>query len=130
MARETKAQREAREAAEYQAQWNKVVAEWPARFAQLMFNYATLPGFSLEANANGTYGFLPSEEVCSWADLNWLPVSVTAEQNWEVFYTLQRAEQWVDEYAAMRNEAARKAQVKRDALAKLNSEERELLGLQ
>lgn len=132
MARETKAQREARETAERQADWEKFQSEYPRRFAQVLFGFtnlaashATLEGvpFGVDQLDEETYAF-----VHDYVDLT-LKVTAPVNQVWEVLYNLERLEGIVEMYDRAVAEEQRQAQVRRDALAKLNAEERELLGL-
>jgi len=132
MARETKAQREAREAAEHQAAWDKFREEYPQRFAKVLFAFTRLDvsGAHLESEPyqvdqldEETYAF-----VHDYTDAT-LKVTAPVNQVWDVLYTLERLEGCVESYDRARAEEQRKADVRKAALWKLTDEEREVLGL-
>lgn len=132
MARLTKAQREAMEAAVLAEQWEAFRAEYPQRFARLLFAFTRLDAsgatlerepYSVEQFDAETYVF-----VHDYTDAT-LKVTAPVNQNWDVLYTLERLEGLVESYERAQAEEQRRATVKREALAKLNAEERELLGL-
>jgi hypothetical protein len=132
MARETKAQREAREAAERQEAWDKFREEYPQRFAKVLFDFARLHAFGVRGNDE----FFRADAVDAetyyfahdWASAT-LKVTVPLNQDWGVLYSLERVEEALRGYYADQAEQQRKESVRRTALTKLNSEERELLGL-
>lgn len=132
MARETKAQREAREAEQRQLDWVVFRNEYPRRFASVLFAFTRLAasGATLEREPyqvdkldEETYAF-----VHDYTDST-LKVTAPVNQVWDVLYTLERLEGLVEMYDRAQAEEQRQAQVRREALAKLNAEERELLGL-
>lgn len=132
MARLTRAQREAREAAEHQAAWEKFREEYPQRFAKVLFAFTRLAAsgatvdrepFQVNQLDEETYAF--GHDYVNAA----LKVTTPVNQNWDVLWLLERLEGVVESYDRAQAEEQRQAQVKRDALAKLNAEERELLGL-
>lgn len=132
MARLTKAQREAMEAAVMAEQWEKFRAEYPQRFARVLFAFTRLDvsgatvdreGFRVDQLDADTYAF-----VHDYTDAT-LKVTAPVNQNWEVLYTLERLEGHVESYDRAVAEELRQTAVRSAALAKLNAEERELLGL-
>lgn len=132
MARETKAQREAREAAERQEAWDRFREEYPQRFAEVLFEYTRLT-VSCEQAGGCPYQVVQMDSetyrfVHGWSDYA-LKVTVPVNQNWEALYALESIERDVQDYYDEVAEVERRDTVKRDALAKLNDEERELLGL-
>ena len=80
-------------------------------------------GFRVEQLDEETYEF-----VHDYTDAT-LKVTAPVNQVWDVLYTLERLEGHVESYDRAVAEEQRKADVRKAALAKLNSEERELLGL-
>lgn len=128
MAKETKAERAVREELESEVAWQKVVREYPTRFAALMFDAAVkhndvLIVARLDAE---TYRFGREDET--WSDIV-LKTTAPANRDWEVLYELEKAEQLVKNREAELDEANRKYHARQTALAKLSKEERELLGV-
>lgn len=132
MARETKAQREAREAAERQADWDKFREEYPQRFAKVLFEFAKLEGRGARAFDeyyyvgkvdDETYEFTRGNTECT------LKTTAPVNRLLNVMCDLELLEREVQDYYDLLAEEQRQAKVKRGALAKLNAEERELLGL-
>lgn len=129
MAKETKADREARMALEQEAEYQQFVREYPARFAKLMFDYMNLSHaeFYVKQLDAETYEF-SRDSYSSWKNST-LKVSAPANYNRKVMYDLEEAERYLQDYARELAESLRKYQVKQAALNKLSAEERELLGL-
>lgn len=130
MARETAAARRAREAAESHAAFAKVKEEYPRRLMVLMANYANLPGFSFEVKQDDAEPLTFTFSVSDHLSFGGYPRDVPAEMTeWDHYYELESAERSVRAYHEHVAEDARKESVRRAAYAKLNKEERELLGL-
>ncbi len=129
MARESAAERRAREAnerAEREARvWVEFTAAYPKRFAALLFSYMELnyAEFRVTKLDEETYEF---ERKYTAAQLK---VTPPANYNWEVLNDMERAEEELRDYAEERAEEARRAQVRANALMKLTAEERELLNV-
>ncbi|WP_396189693.1 hypothetical protein [Flavobacterium sp.] len=132
MARETRAQREAREEAERQAQWEEFLAEYPRRFAKVLYGFTMLDASGVRHNGefydvqqldDETYHF--SHDYVAEV----VKVTPPVNQNWQVLYALESLERSVQGYYDEKAEQTRKDQVRTTALNKLNAEERELLGL-
>jgi hypothetical protein len=123
MAKETKAQRQAREYAEKFAEWALFSAEYPTRFAALMYEMVSNPEFSVIKLDAETYEFRYDYESVV------LKTTAPANPVWEVQYDMERVEGFLRYANAEKEEAQRRANVRTAALAKLNSEERTLLGL-
>jgi len=134
MSRENAATRKAREEREKIEAFAKVKAEHSERLMMLMSNYANLPGFSFTADADGeqtaslAFVFKTSEYIPGvWETEYHIPAEL---QTWDDYYELENAERVVSSYHVYVAEEDRKAQVRSEALAKLNKEERQLLGLE
>ncbi len=127
MAKETKAERLAREELEAEASYQAFVREYPARFAALMYEYLSLEhaGFNVDKVDDETYSFYRGEKWSSYE----LKVTPPANRNWEVVSNLEEVESKLAEYAAEQAEETRKYSLKCAALGKLTKEERELLGV-
>ena len=126
MAKETKAEREVRMAAEQMAEWATFVDAYPTRFAALMFNYMNTPGFTVKKLDAETYEFNRPDHL--WREYQ---LKVTPAVNWssatvDAMDTLERS---LAHYAAEQAEYRRRETVRKNALNKLDREERELLGL-
>jgi poly-gamma-glutamate capsule biosynthesis protein CapA/YwtB (metallophosphatase superfamily) len=117
MARETKAQRMERLAAEVFAQQEEAKATYPARLMEAL-QRAENADFDLKV-VNMQFVVLARNETFTMS-YGWSPESEDGLEglNWAVTRVLEA-----------RAEAERKYQVKQAALAKLSKEERELLGL-
>jgi hypothetical protein len=127
MARETKAGREAREAAELQECFEKVSAGWNVRFADVMVEYATLPGFTVTKSNGGVYLFTPPEELMGYNHHYEVPVVLTFEFFYNGLHAMEDAERAVTRYREEEAAAEYQAQVVRNAIAKLRKEECDLL---
>jgi hypothetical protein len=128
MAKETKAEAAARHELEAEASYQAFVRQYPARFACVLFKYMELEhaGFRVKRMDHETYSFYRVDH--RWSERE-LKVTPPANRNWEVTTLLGDVESELADYAAEQAEADRKFAVKTAALAKLNKEERELLGL-
>lgn len=121
MAKETKAQREARMAAERQAQLLAMAEAYPARLMALL-ERATKENFELTVKE----GMLRVEDRDNRrADAYMLSYSFTKHAD----STLDELEWDLKEKEEARREAERKANLRVTALNKLSNEEREALGL-
>ena len=121
MARETKAQRLEREAAERAAYEAEMAATYPQRLME-MLERATNQNFELEVK-EGKFVLSDRDDRYERA------VELTLEYSRENQEGLHELDWRVDMKEAAQREAERKAQVKRTALSKLTEEEREALGL-
>ena len=121
MARETKAERLAREAQERAAYEAEMAATYPERL-MAMLERATKQNFELEVR---DAKFVLSDRD----DRRDRPVELTLTYSKENQEALHELDWRVDMKEQAEREAARKAAVKQAALAKLSKEERELLGL-
>lgn len=127
--RETAAERRAREAANRQEHevrvWAEFTAQYPKRFAALLFAYADLDyaEFRVKKLDDETYEFSHK-----YTDVT-LKVTPPLNYVWDVMNNLESAEYELKEYQEEVAEEERKYAVKQAALAKLSKEERELLGL-
>jgi hypothetical protein len=128
MAKETKAERAAREEFEAEVSYQNFVREYPARFVAVMYEYLTREhaGFRVHKLDAETYSF--SREDYSYSNRE-LKVAPPANRNWEAVEALEEVEHYLADYARELAEENRKFMVKQTALAKLSKEERELLGV-
>lgn len=142
MARDTKAEREARLEKELEQEVVQIRQTWNLRFAKLMYEYGTIPSFSVsiekgeydaESNCPLYYKFTPDREVAGWAIDYVLPVvlSTTYANNQVVLFndTMESAEGNAEDFHFHEEERQRKERVRQSALNKLSKEERELLGI-
>ena len=127
MAKETKADREARMEQEQAVQWAEFVAAYPTRFAALMFAYLDTGGeFQVKKLGTETYNFTRHEHLYRSYQL---PVSPPAHYNYSTVDAMETLEAALADYAAEQAEVQRRWEVKQNALNKLSAEERELLGV-
>lgn len=128
MAKETKAEREVRLQAEQNERWAEFVAEYPARFANVMYLFMnnSHAGFTVKRFDYDTYEFGRHDHM--WAVYT---LKTTPPQNYslDVMDALENLESEFKAFKAEEAEAQRKYEVRQAALAKLNKEERDLLGL-
>jgi hypothetical protein len=132
MARVTRAVREALEAAERLAQWEEFRAEYPRRFAKVLYGFTVLDASGVRHNGEFYEVQQLDDETYHFAHdyvAEVVKVTPPVNQCWEVLYSLERLERSVQGYYDEKAEQTRKDQVRSAALNKLNSEERELLGL-
>jgi hypothetical protein len=121
MARETKAERLAREAAERATYEAEMAATYPARLME-MLERATNQNFELEVRG----GMFVLSDRDDRHDRTVMLTLTYSKENQEALHELD----WrVDMKEQAEREAARKAAAKQAALSKLSKEERELLGL-
>jgi hypothetical protein len=121
MARETKAERQARQLAERQIMENVAAATYPDRL-MAMLERAPNANWELSVKENK---FILTDRDESWASVFELTL-VYSQKNQD---TLNELEWRVEAKEAEVREAARRYQVKQTALSKLTQEEKELLGL-
>lgn len=121
MARETKAERLAREAAERAAYQAEQAATYPDRL-MAMLERATNANWELSVKENK---FILNDRDETWAPVFELTL-VYSQQNQD---TLNELDWRLDVKEAEIRESARRYQVKQTALAKLSQEEKDLLGL-
>ena len=118
-------QQQAAEAVERAAEWAEFTAQYPTRFANLLFQYMSLSheGFDVVKIDNETYEFKRNylSEV--------LKVTPPVNFNWEYKYSVESVEQVVKKLEEERAEAERERLFRANALAKLTLEERRALGL-
>jgi len=127
MARETAAQRRDREAAEQAERLAALVAQYPQRFLQALSD-ALREGVELSAvdPLNGLYTFtFPNDPYLSRMDVRAVPRII----GWDDIWALERLEDKVNDMRVERQEAERRVEMRKNALAKLTPEERELLGV-
>lgn len=126
MPRESKVEREAREAVDRYNEWTLFCDSYPTRFASLMFAYFehAHAGFRVVKCDSETYTF--GRHAYGFVDLS---VTPPANHNYDTMYVMGRAEAALQEYELEVAEENRKYQAKSAALAKLTKEEKELLGL-
>lgn len=130
MARETKAQRLAREAAEQAAAMQQVAKDWPTRFVTLIQEYTSLPGFSLSATKEKTPGALRFRTVDTAVGYDTdATVNVVFNGTWEEIYEMEAAEQPISAYYAAKAEKERIRQAKIAAASKLSPEDLKLLNI-
>ena len=133
MARETKAERLAREAAERAEYQAKFVAAYPRRLLQLVYAYSnTNPNrFTVKYHSEQDWFQLSSLEP-SWQEAYVLPATLT-EYDYKLDNAMDEAEALLESYAKELAEEARKANVRAEAWKKVNemfnAEEKKLLGL-
>jgi len=120
MARETRAQREARLAAEQEANRRKHQEHYMPRLLALLES-AFIEGFALRVEAGR---FVLSEKFNSHGTF-----SFAAEYNDDDWFDMERLYQEINYRKQEREEQAQRAEAKRAALAKLTANERDLLGL-
>lgn len=131
MARETKAQRLEREAAERLAYRNEFLSSYPQRLLNLVYEYGNKAPdkFSVD-RLEGTKFIL--ETSVGWEQMFTLPAVLT-EYDDEVACDVRCAEEALVAYQHEREEEQRRSLVRRQALEKMqtlfNDEERELLGM-
>ena len=131
MARETATQRKLRQAVDQHnaenATWAEFTRAYPLRFSALLFSYMSEShaGFTVVKLDEETYVFSRTGH-CHESTLK---VTPPVNYNWEYLNDMDEAEAALSEYAREMAEEARKRRVKEVALAKLNNEELEMLGL-
>lgn len=132
--RKTKAQKQAeaelQRHTEREKQWEEFKAEYPTRFAALLFDFHKFGATDYNLNvvrAENNY------EFCWGAGWNRKSVDLEpttpAEQNWQYRYNLEEAEAAIQEERDRLAEAERKQQLRQAALNKLSDEEKKALGL-
>ena len=123
MARETKAEREARVARENEEYQAQQLAEWPAR---LMRNLERATGHAMEMTV--VKGLFQVAWYDSYNDREVAQFKLTPDcyQDWSAMESLEWA---LDTADRREEEARRKAALRQSALSKLSKEEREELGL-
>jgi len=133
MARETKAQREERLEAEREAFRAEFVAQYPQRLTRLVFEFATLwPTARVKRYDENSYVFMSEPTRNTW-NSEWVLPDVLSNYRQDVYDNLETVESEVQYYKDFLAEQDRKAQVKAEALRKVNEmfteEERKLLNL-
>ena len=134
--RKTAAQKRAEAAAQLAAQnaaeWIKFTAEYPARFAAVLYFYAsTGNGFEVNKLDADTYIFKHDERM--WRQFVHLKVTAPVNYTRDYMDSLDEVERLMKDYLAEQAEQARRYEVRQAALSKardvFSAEERELLGL-
>ena len=120
MARETKAERQAREAREAEALFEELQATYPARL-MAMLERAMNANYELTVR-NGQFELTDRDDRDN-------QFALTLEFNLENRFTFETMEWTLEIKETAAREAERQRQVRKAALAKLNDEERKLLGL-
>lgn len=132
--RKTKAQKQAEAAIacrdEQQKEWEEFKAEYPTRFAALLFDFHKFGATDYNLNvvrAENNY------EFCWGAGWNRKSVDLkpvtSVEQDWQYLYNLEEAEAAIQEERDRLAEVERKQQLRQAALNKLSDEEKKSLGL-
>jgi len=132
MARETKEERKEREARELRAAFETVSAGWTVRFANLMVEFANLPGFEVAKGEEAdyvTYKFSPPESLMGYNHHYDVPVAIEFDKFYDGLREMKNAEYAVRRYHEEQAEADRRYKVYQGALAKLSKEEVEMLKL-
>ena len=127
MARETKAQRLEREAAEELARKTSLVANWPTKL-MLTLERATRESYVLGVENLAFVVKYPDrwEEECA-VRFPYAVTTATVDAAMEAVYELETEFAMLD---SAREEARRKAEARSNALAKLTKEDRVALGLE
>lgn len=131
--RKTKAQKQAeaelQQYAEREKAWEEFKAEYPTRFAALLFDFHKFSATDYNLDVVRTED---NYEFCwgtSWnrksVDLKPVPPS---QQSWEYLYGLEAAEAAIQEERDRIAEAERKQRLRQAALDKLTAEEKQVLG--
>ena len=133
MARETKAQREERLEAEREAFRAEFVAQYQQRLTRLVFEFATLWSVPrVKRYDENSYVFMSEDTRNTW-NSEWVLPDTLSNYRQDVYDNLDTAESEVELYKEELAEQERKANVRKEALRKVNelftSEEREMLGL-
>lgn len=131
--RKTKAQKQAEAERQRQieqaADWQKFKAEYPTRFAALLFDFFKFGATDYNLNVVRTDN---NYEFCWGTGWNRKSVdlkpTVPIEQNWQYLYDLESAESAIQEERDRIAEAERKQQLRQSALSKLSDEEKQALG--
>lgn len=132
MAKETKAERLAREQALRQTAWEQSIEKWTERVLDLVYQYSNHPSgrFSVDQVNRSTYCFQTSQNYDSE-----FSVASTAptQQDWCAYYELEAAEERLEAYRLEKEEEElryRFREATRDkARALFTAEELEVLGL-
>jgi len=133
MARETKAQREERLEAEAEAFRAEFVAQYPQRLTRLVFEFATLWSVPrVKRYDENSYVFMSEDNRNTW-NSEWVLPDVLSNYREDVRDNLETVESEVQYYKDYLAEQERKANVRAEALRKVNEmltdEERKLLNL-
>jgi len=133
MARETKAQREERLEAEREAFRAEFVAQYPQRLTRLVFEFATLWSVPrVKRYDENSYVFMSEDTRNTW-NSEWVLPDVLSNYRQDVRDNLETVESEVQYYKDFLAEQERKANVRAEALRKVNEmltdEERKLLNL-
>lgn len=129
MARKTKAEREAEEAAQLAAGWREFAAEYNKRLTMLVYNFGRL------GHAQFTIQFLPeSQEFVLQTDQDWhsewkFPLVLPELRDNDFMWKLPIAERAVERHLEEVARAEERERKRVSALNKLSPEERALLGL-
>ena len=133
MARETKAQREERLEAEREAFRAEFVAQYPQRLTRMVFEFATLWSVPrVKRYDENSYVFMSEDTRNTW-NSEWVLPDVLSNYREDVRDNLETVESEVQYYKDYLAEQERKANVRAEALRKVNEmlteEERKLLNL-
>lgn len=129
--RETGAERKLREERQRAEEFAAEMVSWDRRLITLLLDYATLPNFHIRRD-EGIIFFIPDVEVVGWNEEFRVPLSLgsfPASSMSNVVRERNQAEDAVKAYHAYVAEEARKDAVRKAAKAKLNDEEKLLLGI-
>lgn len=129
MARKTKAERAAEEAAQLAAGWQVFAAEYNKRLTMLVYNFGRL------GHAQFTVQFLPeSQEFALQTDQDWhsewkFPLVLPELRDNDFMWNMSDAERAVERHLEEVARAEEQERKRVSALNKLSPEERALLGL-
>lgn len=130
MAKETRAQREEREAAENKLHIEAIRAGWQQRLMDVMLGY-TEHNYWRFYREDQHIVFVPDQRFVGYEEK--LPVVIALPEDdalvWECVYAIEEAEKWLQRYCEFLAEEKIKADKIAAAVAKLTKEEKELLGL-
>lgn len=126
MAKETKSERKERELVENKVAFLSATEKYTLRLLNLVVNVAVINDNAITVKRGSN-----ANEYIFYCRIHYLSVVLlpAVMTTWEHFYDLERVEDSIREYYAEIEEDKRKYAVKTAALAKLNPEELELLGL-
>ena len=133
MARESRGDRELREATEKAARFAESTKDWTVRLMNVMVEYATLPRFEVRKYDNTDVDvaapaivLVPAGDVVGYDATYVLPL---VPSSFDDVYNMEEAERMVKRYEEKVAEEHRVYEVRTAALNKLTAEEKRLLGL-
>ncbi len=128
-AAERRALREREEQARTAEVWTQFGATYHERMMAAMWRFMTTPSyFSVARKDEGSKVYVFLSNV-GFESENELPVHLPQHYDWELISALEQVERDLERYDEQQREQERLAKVRRDALAKLSSEELSVLGI-